>query len=120
VELHRAAVARYLAVAAAVVQAVIDGADPCAVLTADPAPLGLTTELPYPRTGVDGIDKDVTTARPGTSHRRGKRAPQLPAVPVTVAMAYQYADFLADLAGGGTLARLLQRHRSLAAAERAG
>jgi hypothetical protein len=108
-QLRRAAAGRHLAVAAAVVTAVVEDADPLLALRAEPLVLGMTTDLPYPKVGVVGVDKDITTARPGTSHRRGKRAVPPPAAEVPTQDAEAYAQHLDALVRGGHLSRLLLR-----------
>lgn len=111
--LRRVVVNRYLALAGAAVTAVAEDTDPVKAvnktLRTTPPVLDDVADLPYPRTGLDGVDKNITTARPGTSHRHGKRAPAIPTGPVSTDDALAYAEFLHDLVHGGHLARLLLR-----------
>lgn len=107
--LLRVAVGRYLAAAAAVVTAVVEGADPVRASKAPPLVLGTSTDLPYPRVGIVGVDQDITTARPATSHKRARNPEASEPVEVSTADALDYAVHLADLTKAGRLARLMLR-----------
>lgn len=119
-ELYRQAVARYAAVAAAVVTATSDGDDPTTVLATKPVNLddrGLAPTLPCPKTGLDGLDRDIATAhnaavkgskRPRSRHERRWEALDSPGGR-DLAAVLAYASHLHTLAAQGQLTRLLLR-----------
>ncbi|GAA2798604.1 hypothetical protein [Saccharopolyspora taberi] len=119
-ELYRQAVARYAAVAAAVVTAASNGDDLETVLDTTPVDLddrGLAPDLPCPKTGLDGVDRDIVAAHraavkgPKPLRRREERrweAEDSPGGRALAAVA-RFAGYLHDLASHGQLTRLLLR-----------
>lgn len=119
-ELYRQAVARYAAVAVAVVTATSNGEDPTTVLDTELVDLderGRAPDLPCPATGLEGVDRDIATAHraavqgPKRSLRREERRWECQDSPAghDLAAVLYFATHLHRLAARGQLTRLLLR-----------
>lgn len=118
--LYRDAVGRYVAVAAAVVTAAVAGDDPHSALATEPAPLddfGHAPTVPCPRTGLDGVDRELQLAHraavsgPKRHRRRQDRQWEEGTEPCgpNVGAVRRYAEHLRQLVDDGYLTRLLLR-----------
>ncbi|GAB3161790.1 hypothetical protein GCM10027258_79450 [Amycolatopsis stemonae] len=118
--LYRNAIARYVAVAAAVVTAAAEGRDPRTVLDADPAVLDENdrlVRLDCPRTGLAGVDREIAVAHRAAAkgakpaRRREDREREERSAPAgrQLAAVNGFGAHLRALVANGQLARLLLR-----------
>ncbi|MGW4528374.1 hypothetical protein [Amycolatopsis sp. NPDC004378] len=118
--LYRDAIARYVAVAAAVVAAAAEGTDPRAVLEVPPASLDEKDRLvgvECPCTGLAGVDREIAVAHRAAvkgakpARRRADREFEASMAPAgrQLAAVQQFARHLRTLLAEGQLARLLLR-----------